>query len=102
MQTKKIKTKTEFYFFNRNQTLVLSEPAEIIFINCGALPDRVIINNNLILDTTLSTNGGGAQFPSTFTIKHNPNEIDVTDYTIRFVATTDPRLFVICKYYVND
>jgi len=102
METKKIKTRTEFYFFNRNQTIVLEEPAEVIFINCSALPDRVIINNNLTLDTTLATNSGVAQFPSSFTIKHNPNEIDVTNYTIRFVSTTDPRLIVICKYYVND
>ena len=102
MEKKRIKTRTEFYFFNRNQTIVLDEPAEVTFINVGALPDRVVINNNLVLDTTLSTNGGTAQFPNTFTIKHNPNEVDITNYTIRFVATVDPRLFVICKYYVEE
>jgi hypothetical protein len=102
MQTKKIKTRTEFYFFNRNQTIVLDEPAEIIFINVGAVGDRIVINNNLTLDSHQTATSVGSQFPSTYTIRHNPNEIDVTNYTIRFTTLIDPRLFVICKYYVND
>ena len=102
MEKKRIKTRTEFFFFNRNQTIVLEEPAEIIFINCGAVGDRLTINNNLTLDSLQTTTSVGSQFPNTFTIKHNPNEIDVTNYIVRFVTTIDPRLIVIAKYYVND
>lgn len=102
MEKKRIKTRTEFFFFNRNQTIVLEEPAEVIFINCGAGGDRLTINNNLTLDSTLSTNNGTAQFPNTYTIKRNPNEVDITNYIVRFVTTIDPRLIVIAKYYVEE
>lgn len=102
MEKKRIKTRTEFYFFNRNQTIVLEEPAEVTFINVGASGDRIVINNNLILDSHQTATSTGSQFPSTFTIKHNPNEVDVTNYTIRFITTIDPRLYVICKYYVEE
>lgn len=102
MEIKRIKTRTEFFFFNRNQTIVLEEPAEVIFINCGATGDRLTINNNLTLDSHATTTSVGSQFPNTYTIKRNPNEIDVTNYTVRFITTSDPRLIVIAKYYVND
>jgi len=97
METKK--TRVEYLSYSTNQTIVLEEPAEVIFINTGAVGDRVVINNNLILSSTLATNSGVAQFPSTFTIKNNANEVDTTNYTIRFVGLTDPRLYVIVKYY---
>ena len=102
MEIKRIKTRTEFFLYNRNQTLVLEEPAEVIFINCGAVGDLLTINNNLILSSHASTTSVGSQFPNTYTIKRNPNEIDITNYTIRFLTTIDPRLIVIAKYYVND
>ena len=101
MDKKRIKTRIEYFSYSTNQTIVLEEPAEIIFINTGAVADRVVINNNLILSSTLATNNGTAQFPSSLTIKMNPNEIDTTNYIIRFVGTTDPRLYVIVKYYVD-
>lgn len=102
MEKKRIKTRTEFYFFNRNQTIVLEEPAEVIFINVGSAGDRIVINNNFTMDSTQSTNAGTAQFPNIYTIKRNPNEVDVTNYTIKFITTIDPRLYVICKYYVEE
>lgn len=100
METKK--TRVEYFSYSTNQTIVLEEPAEVIFINTGAVADRVVINNNLILSSTLATNSGVAQFPSTFTIKNNINEVDTTNYTIRFIGATDPRLYVIVKYYVKN
>lgn len=97
---KYIKTRIEYNSYNTNQTLVLDNPAEVIFINAGATGDRVVINNNLILSSTLATNNGTAQFPSRLEVKMNSNEVDSTNYVIRFVGTADPRLYVIVKYYV--
>jgi hypothetical protein len=101
MDIKTRKTRVEYLSFSTNQTLVLEEPAQVIFMNTGAASDRVVINNNLILSSIAATNGGTAQFPSTFTIKNNANEVDTTNYTIRFVGTADPRLYVMIKYYVK-
>lgn len=102
MEKKRIKTRTEFFFFNRNQTIVLENPSEVIFMNCGSVGDRLTINNNLILDSHQTATSVGSQFPYMYTIKHNPNEVDVTNYIVRFNTTIDPRLIVIAKYYVEE
>lgn len=104
MDIKKIKTRVEYLSFSTNQTLVLEEPAQVIFINTGALNDFVVINNNFTLSSLAATNNGTAQYPSTFTIRNNSNEIDATIYTIRFFSTapvTNFQLKVIVKYYAK-
>lgn len=91
---------TEFNIYSTTQTLVLDSPAEIIFINIGGLADQVIINNVFTLDSTIATNSGVATNPSYYTMRMNPNEIDISDYHIRFVGRGErPRLMVIVKYY---
>ena len=90
----------EYNIYSITQTLVLDNPAEVIFINAGGLTDQVIINNNFTLDSVIATNSGSATNPSIFTMKMNPNEIDITDYHIRFTGVAvNPKLNVIVKYY---
>lgn len=102
MERKRIKTRTEFFRYDRNQTIVLEEPAEVIFMNLGAAGDRITINNVFTLDSHQSVTSIGAQFPYMYTIKRNPNEVDATTYIIKFNAPGDPRLIVIAKYYVEE
>jgi len=99
MEDKYIYTRIEYNNYSTNQTIVLEEPAEVTFINCGAAGDEIIINNNLRLSPLISTNAGTAQFPSRINVNMNSNEIDSTNYIIRFLGATDPRLYVIVKYY---
>jgi hypothetical protein len=90
----------EYNIYSTTQTLVLDNPAEVIFMNIGGLTDQVVINNNFTLDSIIATNTGSATNPSIFTIKMNPNEIDITDYHVKFTGTpVRPRLNVIVKYY---
>lgn len=90
----------EYNVYSTTQTLVLDSPAEVIFINSGGKTDQVIINNNFTLDSVLATNSGSAINPSIFTMKMNPNEVDITDYHIKFTGVpVDPKLYVIVKYY---
>lgn len=97
----KIHTRIEYLSFSTNQNLVLDDPAEVTFINCGALGDQVVLNNNLTLDShKAATEVTGSKYPYTLNVKMNSNEIDKTNYVIRFIGNTDPRLYVIVKYYV--
>jgi hypothetical protein len=68
-------------------------------MNCGAVGDKVVINNNLTLDSHATITSIGGLYPYTLNVNMNSNEIDTTNYTIRFVGTDDPRLYVIVKYY---
>jgi hypothetical protein len=81
------------------QTVKLSNPAEIRFVCLSfGIGARCTINNQYQLQAfSLSTSGAGTE-PYELWLKNNPNEIDITQYTIY----TDCIVRIICKYYVGD
>lgn len=101
MNNTKIKVRNEIYTITESGNLVLSNPASITFFNAGVGGQNVVINNALTLSTQLDFLGGAAVNPYTFTMPMNSDEIDVTNYQVKFV-TGAGLLYVIAKYYVNE
>ena len=99
---KKIPTRTEFYTFDTAQTLVIDDAGEITFINNGGLNSNVIINNVLTLSSILTASSIPVSFPSSFNVKMNSGEVDLTNYTIRFTGVTARSLLVIVKTYLKQ
>lgn len=111
-----IKTRREFLVFNTNQTLVLENPLSVEFYNFYDLPTinqdgDVTINNTLTLIPywrSLGLSGSAILSPQFFAslyyfkVENNPNELDVTQYQIRFFNnSTGNKLIVIVKYIVK-
>lgn len=82
-------------------TLVLENPAEIQWLLTGnnLTPSSCTINNTIILQDYQSTLLSVAQYPFSFILKNNLDEIDYTTYIIKLSPFA--RLQVLCKYYVN-
>jgi hypothetical protein len=99
---KKIPTRTEFFTFDTAQTLVIDDAGEITFINNGGLNSNVIINNVLTLSSILTASSIPVSFPSSFNVKMNSGEVDLTNYTIRFTGVTARSLLVIVKTYLKQ
>ena len=87
----------EFKEYTENCTLVLNNPAEITFINQQVGGGLVIINNTIRLAPSNTVVQGIADYYDRITLKPNLDEIDTTDYNIKFTAPS--RLIFICKYY---
>ena len=86
----------EFRTIQTNQTLVLENPAQVTFQCIGALGDSLVINNNYRLSSRIEAFTNYTE-PWELVLNNNVNEIDVTDYTIRF--NTPCVLNIIIKYY---
>jgi hypothetical protein len=93
----KIRILYEFRTINTNQTLVLDRPAQITFICIGVAGQGVVINNNFNLITRTESLQAPFKAPFELTLNNNDNEIDVTNYLIRFIGT--PSLQLIIKYF---
>lgn len=99
---KKIPTRTEFFTYDTPQTLVIDDAGEITFINNGGLNSNVIINNALTLSSIITAGSIPVNFPTSFNVKMNSGEIDLTNYTIRFTGVGNPSLLVIVKTYLKQ
>lgn len=88
----------EFKVFTEPATLVLNNPAEITFINQGLGGGICIINNVIRLNNSNNVINGIADYYDRITLRPNINEIDTTDYNIRWQGAVG-QLVVICKYY---
>lgn len=99
----KIKVYYEFRQISTDQVLVLDKPAQVTFQLWGGLgANTCIINNAYILVTRLDSLDilGGAKYDWQLVLNNNENEIDVTNYQIRFTGP-GTILMVIIKYYEN-
>jgi len=90
----------EFRTIQTDQVLVLDKPAQITFQTLGGLlAGSVVINNFYVLNTKQdSADPGGPGNNFELILNNNVNEIDVTNYQIRFTGT-GITLVVIIKYY---
>jgi hypothetical protein len=99
--------KNKVYYETRivqgNQTLVLENPAQITF-QCiggsGIFYGQVQINNTYVLDSSEESFNSNKR-PYELILNNNENEIDVSNYVIRFGGYLGTILRVIIKYYVN-
>ena len=97
----------EMFVFDKTQIIDLGNPAEIEFLN-NSIENNVIINNVLLLTTKEESMATKPTFNADWRQKFTlyPNEINKTQYNIRFERIKDrkgePKLTVICKYYVYN
>lgn len=85
-----------------SKTLVLDDPAGVVFQNISANPaDVITINNGLTIAPLIAVNSGVARNPGSFEIPMNQGEVDATSYAVRFPTGTGT-LLVIKKYYVAE
>ena len=99
----KTKVYYEFRQISTDQVLVLDKPAQVTFQLWGPLGSNTcIINNAYILVNRLDSLDilGGGKYDWQVVLNNNQNEIDVTNYQIRFNGTGNI-LMVIIKYYEN-
>jgi hypothetical protein len=87
----------EFRTINTNQVLVLDKPAQITFQLIGVAGQGVIINENYTLLTRTESLQAPFKSPWELTLYNNVNELDVTNYNLRFIGT--PTLTIIIKYF---
>jgi len=83
-----IKYNITFQQYYQNQNSIISNCAEITFINNGT--SNLVLNNTLELKPTQSLTIGAEQF-----------EMDTTTYQIQFDSNTGNKCTIIRKYY-ND
>ena len=94
-----IKTKVlnEIRQIQTDQILVLDNPASVRFQVLGSGAGFVVINNIYRLQPFLESNSPLGVVNWYLDFNNNVNEIDVTQFTIRFTAPLN--LFIIIKYY---
>tara|TARA_R110000868_G_C10601522_1_gene740538 strand:+ start:126 stop:431 length:306 start_codon:yes stop_codon:yes gene_type:complete len=94
-----LKTKVlyEFRIINTDQVLVLDKPAQITFQLIGVAGQGVVINNTYNLLTRTESLQVPFKAPWELVLENNVNEIDITNYVIRFIGT--PALYLIIKYF---
>lgn len=80
-----------------DQILVLDNPASVWFQLLGAGGGFVIINNIYRLEPFQNSNSAGGVVDWQLKLDNNVNELDVTNYTIRFAGAA--QLTIIIKYY---
>lgn len=80
-----------------DQILVLDKPASLRFEVLGSAVGFVVINNIYRLQPFLESNSALGVANWYLDLNNNVNEIDVTNYNIRF--TGPAVLIVIIKYY---
>ena len=92
----------EFRIVQGNQTLVLEKPAQVTFQligGTGLFYGQCQINNTYNLETK-EASLSAYKYDWQVVLNNNQNEIDVTNYQIRFNGTGNI-LMVIIKYYEN-
>lgn len=87
----------EFRTIQTNQVLVLDKPAQITFLCTGIVGQGVIINENYNLITRTESLQVPFKTPFELTLNNNVDELDVTNYNIRFIGT--PTLTLTIKYF---
>jgi|688.fasta_scaffold987349_2 hypothetical protein len=80
-----------------DQILVLDKPASVWFQVLGAGGGFVIINNLYRLEPFQNSNSALGVVDWQLKLDNNVNELDVTNYTIRFAGAS--QLTIIIKYY---
>ena len=97
---KKTKVYYEFRQITTDQNIIIDKPASITFQLFGAagLGFRAIINGTYPLVTRGDSITPG-NFPFELTLNNNENEVDVSNYYVRFSGT--PTLNLIIKYFEN-
>ena len=88
----------EFRQVTTDQILVLDNPASVWFQMLGT-GGFVTINNIYRLQSYLESNSAAGLFDWQLKLDNNVNEIDVTNYVLRFAGTGS--LNLIIKYYEN-
>jgi hypothetical protein len=101
--TLKQEVRYEFFVFTENTTIDLYNPASVTFINTSIFTDDLVTINNVINLQSLPDNAGSLpKFQNQLILNNNPEEIDLTQYTIKFNPRNDQNnLTVICKYFVK-
>jgi len=97
----KVKVYYEFRTITTDQTIVLDRPAQVTFQLIGGLGESCVINNIYLLITRKDSVDGGKKLPWELILNNNENEIDITNYQVRFLITAGSYLNVIIKYYEN-
>jgi hypothetical protein len=92
----KTKILYEFRQIQTDQILVLDNPASVWFQMLG-FGGFVTINNNYRLQSFQDSNSPAGLFDWQLKLDNNVNELDVTNYVIRFAGTGS--LNIIIKYY---
>ena len=99
----KIEVRYEFYEYTENATIDLYNPASVTFINGATNATNIVSINNVILLQALADNPlAPSNYANERVLSNHSNEIDLTQYTIKF--NEDPRtnkLWVIAKYFVK-
>ena len=88
----------EFRQIQTDQVLVLDRPASVWFQMLGS-GGFVTINNNYRLQSYLESNSPLGLFDWQLKLDNNVNELDVTNYIIRFAVPGIVSLNLIIKYY---
>ena len=94
----KTKVLYEFRQIQTDQILVLDNPASITFQMLGS-GGFVTINNLHRLQSYAESNSPLGLFDWQLTLNNNVNELDVTNYSIRFAVPGIVSLNLIIKYY---
>ena len=93
----KTKVLYEIRQIETDQILVLDKPASVWFQLLGAGGGFVIINNIYRLEPFQNSNSALGVVDWQLKLDNNVNELDVTNYTIRFAGAA--QLTIIIKYY---
>ena len=80
-----------------DQILVLDKPASVRFEVLGSAVGFIVINNIYRLQPYLESNSALGTANWYLDLNNNVNELDVTNYNIRFNTTAT--LIIIIKYY---
>jgi len=91
----------EFRTVNQDGNIIIDKPASITFqLFAGAgLGYRVNINGAFFLIPRADSLNAPYLLPWELTLNNNENEVDVTNYYVRFTGT--PTLLLIIKYFEN-
>ena len=95
------KVEFKFFVYDTDQTLVLSNPAEVKFLNVGSGGNIVVINQIFKLQPLETYLAGTSIYPYEYNLKTNLNEIDTTQYQIKFQGGGVARLYVLLKYFTK-
>jgi len=90
----------EFRTISTDQNIIIDKPASITFqcFGVAGLGLRAIINNNYALVPRGDSITPG-NFPFELTLNNNLNEVDVSNYYVRFTGAVTLRLII--KYFEN-
>lgn len=90
----------EFRQISTDQTLVLDKPAQVTFQIFGT-GSIITINNSYKIQSFKDSQSAAGVYNWQLVLNNNVNEVDVTNYVIRFGGGVSGLLFIIIKYYEN-